>query len=475
MNTDNYQDPEQTQSNLEEANNISEQTSIDPKGHKSRKPLFAVLGLLGVTTVVAIASFILLKPDTPVVMPKQMPTNKRSVLCIELGTQYLQCENIETGELQKFVLPEDAIIRSTTLQSPDGKHMISSSFRGQRLVDGNFKLMKELPYNVLAWVDDSRIIYEEYLTDEEGEKRTLNIGNIHNDETQEIFRTKIDGFSVVGANSEHVFIRMYDDAVDKMGGELAAISISDGSLNFIDTRQVEIPEEDSRYDLDSGLDNLNFDGSPDLFYANNRRYIKDSVKHYFHIAKLEKLQDGLQLTPVYTSDYYDSYEIIFTSRGYVELSHSENPHVLSDGNGNKRELKLARLADESYFYYTFETMPNLQKADKAEAEASDVIYISGYPTKIDEVPESVMTFLESQAMKDLPSNVFRKVRLQGIDGTEQILVVINDRHAFFKFAGDNFQKVELADNYSCADLANAGMTQAIIASSACDVVIEEGL
>ncbi len=161
--------------------------------------------------------------------------------------------------------------------------------------------------------------------------------------------------------------------------------------------------------------------------------------------------------------------------GYVEFSHSENPHMLSDGNGNKRELKLARLADESYFYYTFETMPNLQKADKAEAEASDVIYISGYPTRIDEVPESVMTFLENQAMKDLPSNVFRKVRLQGIDGTEQMLVVINDRHAFFKFAGDNFQKVELADNYSCADLANAGMTQAIIISSACDVVIEEGL
>lgn len=409
--------------------------------------------------------------------------NNNDVVCARVTPETLQCENIRTGDLKRFILPEvyrDALIIKP---SPDGSRLLIET-RGNGIVvtDSSFNEIKKIftpaeiknRYPTFNWADGSKQLLIREVKREVNdadflpEPIVVSLLDLESGENRRVYKTgeinNVESIEVIGGNDQYVYVALAAQKnwvaqdVDPPPKIINAIRLTNGFVRQVDSHQIDLTND---YLKLTRFQNYNYDSSSGLFYISGQRANNEQIP-YFVVAQLEENEFGLVLRKVYESNLKitESTTVLLTSRGvYVSGTDSKQtfPYTLVDENGNKTELKLVvgesneTVADSVIL--SFSSMPNLPEAQTVQPKIEEYVKV---PT---DTPQSIRNFIESLAT--CGTNVYTMVELSKRVGEEQLEVLggCENGTSYYILKGGKYDHVLSApEGLSCEERDKAGLS-----------------
>jgi hypothetical protein len=426
---------------------------------------FIVIGL-----VVVLGYFLMRDSNREQISNTQYLTNNNSVVCDYITKDTLQCENVLTGELQRFVIPNPYREASNITPSFDGTKILVERWDEDPVItDAGFKEIRKLTRvkndsccEGYVWAGKSEMVL--YSRPVKGEKDMAGIYsiNIKTGEQKLILKTEANkNVRIIGANETYLFViwnSLYNWGAKEAQASpdvINAIRLADGYVREVNSHQVDFTSNNVQVTTNDST--VSYDDSRDLFVFSGLK--ATSSEYYLMFAKLVENQYGLVLDRVYSSSLTDSgpASMLFTSKGmYVPKTTAKQfPYTLVSDDGSKTELKLAVGGD---MLTSLSAMPNLPKAKTVTPAIEEFI------TAPKDTPARVLSFLES--LVNCGTNEYSQVQLDNLVGVEQLAILGGCGNAGAKYYilknGKYEGVLETVEGISCEERDKAGLSPKLV-------------
>lgn len=450
--------------------------------------------------IIGLLSYALTTIETPDNNKRQSYlSNNNDVVCAQVTSATIQCENIQTGELKRFELPEkfrdyDGYARGF-VTSPDGTKLVIGQQDGVHVVDSDFneiiKVEEADPnqdfirYDNYSWADNEWLVYGGDVKQMDGEYDTgdrrngIYALNILTGEKKLVLEAD-PSVGLIGANKDYIFVMteaLYNWSAKEAQAspkELYVVRISDGYVRSIDSQQIDYTADGLQVFGPSM--NAEYRSDNDVFIFAGMR----GTHHFtsdFVIARLEENESGLFLKRVhedtehYLGGIFNSVSsLVLTSKGMLFVSRGgalEYPYPLLSDNGNIARLKMIKSETSSTDLFSLKTMPKLPEASSVNPEVSELV------TAKEDTPDKVLEFLESLVICsfDDPSmseyKYYTSVELENRIGVEQLMVFGGCDSPFANYyilENGKYQYVKSSTHgLSCEDRDKAGISPKLVA------------
>ena len=351
------------------------------KNKRADKKRLLIIGLLAACLLAALA-YAGYRVYTEKIKTSYLKNNNH-VVCVTVAEKAgLRCENIQTGELRQFNLPEK--YRTGLISpSPDGAKFLIETYSDDGVVvtDSNFNKIRKIfkfedlskTYPSFTWADGSKQLLIREIKREQNDADFLpppvvvTMLDLETGESKRVYKTgegvNVDSVEIIGGNDQYIFIA--HDAVKNWVAKsvegppkiINAIRLSDGLVRQVNSYQVDMTK-----------DNMPATSLPNIYYDDYRNILVfvgqsevDLVTEKTIIARLVENNYGLVLEKVYevTVPELAHPRPVLTSKG-LAMEDGSQTLVIVDEQGNKTKLNLTLGDDEQLF--SLPSMPNLPEA-----------------------------------------------------------------------------------------------------------------
>jgi hypothetical protein len=402
-----------------------------------------------------------------------------SVFCVDLGISSLQCEDLDTKETRKYIVPESLGQITRTVSNPSGdKFYISawikdSDFEQHAVYGNDLKLLHKLPAKYdddnttgdlidIGWLDNNTIMYVRTVGTKEPRSRIYSFDASNGKETELMAVNSTIERYIPSGNKRYIFgIRGQEDK------EQNAI-VRDLVLIDLEKKEVKAVENNV---LDVDLDEPGYNQQSSQFYANilDSEQQKSDIK-VFKVESLDANPKLVEVQQIKNANYYVPYfgQVTVTKKGILAQPDLElglrAPIRFYTSTGAFSEEQLA-VGSRGSMTLSLPSFPNFPAAATNDVVVSDFFQ----PPK--GAPQKIIDFL-SKNVTGNPSckkGEYSIYELDKYDGESQFSVL----ESSCEFDGLTVYKLEKAtykvalrtqEGIGCDERDKAGISEKVIPS-----------
>ena len=388
------------------------------------------------------------------------------ILCVGLGLRSIQCENVDTKELRKYVLPTALEQTTRIMPSTDGQQFFVSSWQADPYVDywavydNTLKQLVKLPVKInkdgsqdiehVGWLSNDSLMYTR-LINRDLDEVTIYAFNTATGEEKALMKTStsIETYFPVG-DGRHIYgLQLYDDMENNATSQkLVVIDLEAQTVK--DVENAGFPDNTPLYSDATGL-----------FYTH--AFVDDNGEHDLITAyKIEDLASP-KLVEVQRIEGAYTYAAIVTTKGLLAAPGDVTrraPLKLYSDTGTFTESSLA--VGGNGLVFTVPNFPNFPAASTNQPVTSDFFD----PPK--SAPKKITDYLAKMVTghKDCRAGEYMTFRLEKYDGPTQFSVLEtgceHDNIAYFILKDGHYKAVlRTQEGFPCSYRDKLGISAVV--------------
>lgn len=404
-------------------------------------------------------------------------TQAGRVFCVSLGLKSLQCEDLQTTELRKYVMPK--AVATTLYQNKTGSKFLldDSGYRENdksfhetwKVYDAKLQFVVALPdsktsdgMSTLAnvqWLNDDTLIYQKQSTSTGTPTSTSIYAFDTTAKTERLLvkaNANIEYFISTGNDGYLYAVVATDDAsTNSVSRKLAVLNVKDGTIKDIANAAAE-------------PSNYAYDAITGQFYQDVLRQAEQ--KFDIHVYAVDNLTSAPQLRqlavlPNVHTLGTQGYQTVTTIKGVATAGDGTSltyPIKFYDNSGKATTAQLASGSMGASTVLALPSFPSFPAAASAKAVVSDFFA----PAK--DTPKRITTFLSDQVANnpDCHQGEYLSLVVDKYDQDDQFSVQEagcgHDYLAFYKWTGTTYKRVTATqEGLSCTARDSMGISAVV--------------